>query len=149
MAEIDQYIELYSDSLQNRDRTIRINHDTDYCSGSSKSAIFSLDNGWYTFHCFRCGKRFAKPSGLLQAKSTLKKKTSKRLPSDSNTTIQGKPRSWLRGFLTASEIASSGILWSDSTQRLWFPIRREGIQHGWTGRYFGSDDKPKYSTIVL
>ena len=85
----------------------------------------------------------------MQTKHTSKKKPSKSLPSDSNTTIQGKPRSWLTGFLTASEIASSGILWSDSTQRLWFPIRREGIQHGWTGRYFGSDDKPKYSTIVL
>lgn len=148
MSELDNYIDQYIRDRTSATLPIRFNHDTDYCQGSSKSAILDIKDGWYVFKCFRCGKRYAK-SVTSKLSVRTHKKRSKALPSDSCTTIPPTPRLWLYRFLTAPEVASSGILWSESTQRLWFPIRREGIQHGWTGRNFGDPKRPKYSTIVL
>ena len=53
---------------------------------------------------------------------------------------------WINKYtLTLSDMLNNGVLWSESEQRLIFPLWNNDVLLGWQGRYFGIDkDKKKW-----
>ena len=118
---------------------IRVNHTSDTCTGGRDSMIIERkEDGTANAYCFRCGRsgyhsptRYFKPprkegeavagSGYLPASRTS-------LPADASDNWHGFPREvkeWLlKGGVTSVISKEQGFLWSDSTERLWIPVRQ-------------------------
>lgn len=98
-------------------------------------------------YCFSCGYYhpgdYKKGSGrhLEASTSDFNRGTGTYpLPSDSETILDPSALVWLKSFgLTMIDVVENGLLWSESRKLLIFPY--EGA---WQGRYFGTEDKPKW-----
>ena len=91
--------------------------------------------------CFSCGfyisggKTFYKPLQSSQEPIS-------HLPSDVTTEIDPRALQWLsRYFVTYNDVVEHRIMWSGYYQRLIFPVG-----NAWQGRYFGTENKPKWYT---
>lgn len=140
--------------------TVRVNHSSSDCSGSSKSLKITRteDDRLYS-KCYRCGG-FGSSAGRLAAVSSVAKRVAKRtatvgrdvsLPSDFSSNISKMPpnvRAKLHEYkVKQSDMDQYHIGWSKRFQRLIIPVFRGGTTVGWQGRYYGDDlEQPKYIT---
>ena len=135
---------------------IRVNHNSDECGGTRKSMIVERkSNGSANAYCFRCGRSgyyspirfYSRSVGDTQpdAKGTTVSSGSRNEPpADAHNNWHAFPRGvreWIikRGVTSVINVAQ-GILWSDTSERLWIPIKKKGDLVGWVERRFS----PKY-----
>lgn len=130
--------------------SIRVNHHNEHCYGSSKSAKFSRDGSTYALHCWRCGgtMRLRKEGSYKSLYKSKSKESRWTLPKDvkSFPDWNVKALAWILKYISKEEVNSASILWSDSTERLYFPMINNGVVYGWHGRSF-NEEKSKYLTI--
>lgn len=131
---------------------VRVNHDSDTCSGGRKSMIIERkENGTATAYCFRCGARgydrptrFYKPPkrGAVSSDGCSEVSSGSGIlpPTDAHDNWHGFPREvreWLiKGGITPVISGAQGFLWSDSSDRLWVPIVNRGDRVGYIERGF-------------
>lgn len=135
---------------------IRVNHNSDECGGTRKSMIVERkSNGSANAYCFRCGRsgyysppRFYRPpSGSVGPDNgcvEVVDRSRNEPPTDAHPNWHAFPREvreWLiKGGVTSVINSAQGILWSDTSERLWIPIKKKGDLVGWVERRFS----PKY-----
>jgi hypothetical protein len=136
---------------------IRINHDTDDCSGDSQSLkIERKDNGNVTAKCFRCGKFGSYNKDVIRSKKVkteLRSNTgSYTLPNDSSWDYgewHPKVRLRLRGYgIKDEDCKRFKIGYSASLNRLILPVFDEdGLAFYQTKKCFEDDENSsKYTT---
>lgn len=142
--------------------SVRVNHDTHYCSGSSQSLrVTRTEDDRIIAKCYRCGG-FGSTGGSLSAvpaiarwKHSHSKVNAKvntvYLPSDFTNQIVDMPttiRSMLYTYLITQKLVSDyGLGWSEKVNRFYFPVYRGGELLGYQARYYGDDSTfPKYIT---
>ena len=156
-AEMDQIEEDYGDI--DIGRIVRINHNSDYCSGHSKSLkIERKEDGLYA-KCYRCG-RYGKSvryysttpkSGKVKSRSennggctTHIAAELPRTPEITRVEEWPKPaREWIRQYITDREVENNGICYVPSIGRIRIDVGLGAYQ---TRRVYGWDEKPKYLT---
>ena len=139
--------------------TVRINHDTAHCSGTSKSLrITRKDDGSISARCYRCGAvGYVAPGKFYRAKKALRvtaptiNKDKVELPNDFTTEISGMPpvvRAKLFSCgIQQREMSKYGIGWSELYDRLIYPVYENGKLVAWQGKYYGDkDDQPRFIT---
>ena len=142
-------------------RTVRINHEDDYCVGNSKSIMVKEDeNGAITAYCFRCGKSGIWSNGKQRAKHT-KKTNGLSIPSNGepdkticlprdSTRIHSEwtkeARDWVTRYgITEEETERYGLCYSSFLRRVIIPTYLDGKLSGYQTRKIYDDDKyPKY-----
>lgn len=136
--------------------TVRVNHSGGHCSGTSESMLITRkENGDVRAYCFRCGA-----SGFVRAVASYKPPAKalgssptfggysgkgKHPPTDASKIWVDFPRA-VRRWLSEARISGAqaeyvGILWSDSRQTLFIPIKRKNELAGWVVRTFGEDGR--------
>lgn len=147
--------------------SIRVNHNTLHCSGSSKSLkIERKEDGSIVANCYRCGKYYlnAKTDERLRSLSSghttgreissavhargRARDASGVLPSDRTPDLKRWPeqqRHWIkRSGVTCDELSANGICYSPSVAGVVLPIHSMGTYQGYQVR---SDyPNPKYYT---
>lgn len=91
-------------------------------------------------YCFSCG-HFASPNiRNVFAKSNVKITPTVLLPSDCDISYPIRALQWMAQYeLTRHDLLSNNVLWSESRQRLIFPVFADGVLLAYQGRYFGED----------
>lgn len=140
--------------------SIRINHTSSMCSGSSNSLkITRTDDDRIYAKCYRCGG-WGSHAGRMAAVSSLARRLRSahtiiprevKLPSDMSMDFKSFPvrvRSYLsKCGVSAAELSAYGIGWSEKWERLILPLYRGSDVEGFQARYFGDEtDQPKYIT---
>jgi hypothetical protein len=145
-------------------QSVRCNHNTSDCSGSSNSMLIRRDdNGALNFKCYRCGS-FGRD--IHYAKVALKSKLSgeggttepqdanrsREIPSDAEGDITAWPsaaRVWLRRYgITDKEIVNAKIVYSADLGRLVLPVYDlNGLASYQTRGVHKHDTAPKYLTV--
>jgi len=140
--------------------SVRVNHDSVGCSGSSKSLkVTRAEDGRVFAKCYRCGG-FGSFAGSFKGLGSYAKKLSKKkevvprsvsLPSDYNTDLLSLPvlpKTWLiKQGIIANDLKQFNIGYSEKWERLVFPIYHGSELSGFQARYFGKDKElPKYIT---
>lgn len=140
--------------------SVRINHNSPTCSGSSKSLkITRTEDDRIFAKCYRCGG-FASTAGRLSSVPAVAKRLAGRfgktsrpitLPSDFTNEISRMPavvRSKVYKYgIRQSDFNTFNIGWSEDMQRVVIPVYRDSDLAGWQARYYGSDVTfPKYIT---
>jgi len=102
------------------------------------------DGGAY---CFNCGY-FILASGLSAiGKATQKTDKALSLPGDSSRELPDVAKQYLKKYqLTDHDIKLNGIMWSESSRRIIFPILISGVLEGWIGRSVDPEVLPKVYT---
>lgn len=159
-SEVIDIVEEYKDSIPDNG-VLRVNHDTDYCNGSSKSMTIRRDNndGGIRINCFRCGKwnsynqtfhRHNKAkenynNGVAQKQHT---PSNNELPPERDCNFDTWPRearNWiLRHGIKVEELHGRGI--SVHNNRLIIPVYIGGDLVGYQSRKLVEDGSPKYIT---
>lgn len=138
--------------------TVRINHDTASCSGSSKSLKITRNpDGSVSAKCYRChswGKHAQGLSKYSKAAKALGKPCNIKvqqvyLPHDCSGDVTEWPvlvRAKLNEYwITQDDIKHYQIGWSSEFKRLIFPVYHDGNLVGWQGRSY-DEGVPKYIT---
>ena len=139
--------------------TVRVNHDSGLCSGSSKSLkITRTDDDRVIAKCYRCGL-FGSYAGRLSEYGSYAKRVSSTtltiprkllLPKDFSSDISAMPvtvRAKLNSYsITNREITEYGLGWSKQWNRFIFPVYRDHDMVGFQARWYDGDDQPKYIT---
>lgn len=140
--------------------SVRINHTSSYCSGSSGSLkITRTDDDRVYAKCYRCG-RFGSDSGGLAAYGSYARMVGSRrrksipsrleMPRDFTQNIAEMPvtvRAKLNKYGVGQNLVNRyGLGWSERWERFIFPVYRGGELLGFQARYYGDDDLPKYIT---
>ena len=91
-------------------------------------------------YCFSCGYYHQPNRKGLSKGPRSSPETTGYLPHDVSTNIDSRALQWLsKYFITHRDVVAHKMLWSDSWERLIFPVN-----DCWQGRYFGSENKPKW-----
>ena len=113
-------------------------------------AVYSDGHQW----CYSCGY-YVSASAISKFKARESKSGVGKpartviLPQDCDVNYPQKAMNWIEKYdLTKTDLLNNGVLWSDSTKRLIFPIYagETGIV-AYQGRYFGEETKPKWYTV--
>lgn len=139
---------------------VRINHDTHYCNGDSKSLLIRRkDDGSVYAKCYRCGRWGSYRDERLRYQSFKNKMSgngaggpyivgdSVRLPAGTRTLRDFSPEAKVharKSGITQGDIDKFGILWSDFHERVIFPVYRDGELIGFQARSY--TEQPKYWT---
>lgn len=138
----------------------RSNHESIYCSGSSLSLrVTRLPDGSIKAHCYRCGawgKTGSPLGGYIKTAAAIakhKRKTTKVkrvfLPSDGVQDLSKFPVSVSSKLytygITQADVETYGLTWSNSYQRLIYPIYKDRQLSAWQGRSWDKSE-PKYIT---
>ena len=139
--------------------SVRVNHSSPMCNGSSKSLkITREDDGTVKAKCYRCGQ-FGSERGRLSKYGSYAKRVSSStlaiprkllLPKDFTSDISEMPaviRAKLSSYsIEITDILKYGLGWSKSWERFIFPVYRDGGMVGFQAKYFYDDSQPKYIT---
>jgi len=139
--------------------TVRVNHESTSCTGSSKSMkITRTDDDRVFAKCYRCGG-FGSHNGGLSGYGSFARATSNRtpttgtdltLPSDFCSDIRKMPVEVKvklnQAFITQDHVTKYGMGWSEKWQRFIMPVYRDGEVKGIIARYFGNEDLPRFIT---
>lgn len=107
-----------------------------------KDNLAIFDSG--AVYCFSCGYHQKQP---IKYKPTIETNKIITLPWDITYKLQNNVLQYLNSFyLTKQEIKENSIFWSNSTERVCFPIfSKDKHLLAWQGRYLGNDSrKPKW-----
>ena len=143
---------------------IHVHHCTDG-KDNDRLYIKRIEDG-YLYYCHHCGEsgRFNKgKSGYSKVKSRERNATSNnaessdgrssikrapRLPSDGNRTVKDWPsraKVWVyKGGITDLELSQYGFVYSDYSDRVWFPVYNNNVIRAVVGRRLKGDDTSKY-----
>jgi len=133
-------------------QTIRINHNTSYCSGSSPSLKLERPTSTTTkLKCFRCGAYGIHNTGHYEAPSKYLEpsRLPVTLPKDSDNNKNNWPpqaKVWVnKAQLTDEEIDKLGLTYSKSMRRILAPLYADHRLDGYIARkLFDDDPAPKY-----
>jgi len=142
-------------------QSIRVNHDSPDCDGSSNSMIVERkDDGNLSIYCFRCGRRGFYGSGItLKSKEAREgcnttqandyKLSPKSLPEGDSRVESWPPeaRAWIRrGRITDEEVLRYGIIYSPVIRRVIIPWYDDNgnLCHYQTRKIHDEDTGPKY-----
>ena len=165
MKEYLNYDEYVPFAPSNTNETVRINHETDDCSGSSKSiAIWRNEDDSIAAYCHRCGKS-GRYSEAYASVSRAKRKTQRgsqdnglaskgirtnykaKLPRDASTDVRQwevKARVWQTSRnISAEECVKFGIVYSKYTNSIYMPVYSSSELAGYVRKPF-DDGYPKY-----
>lgn len=99
-------------------------------------------------YCFRCGHYWNDIRSSIQnigKQSTVSIRETINLPSDVSIDYPKIALDWIVSYeLTIDDLHNHNVLWSNKTQRLIFPVWQSEQLVLFTGRYFGTDIKPKW-----
>jgi hypothetical protein len=149
--------------------TVRIAHNSDYCSGSSASMLIERrDDGNVSAHCFRCGSGgFHRQRPYYNPDETRRKLADGarggdeesnvvviggiELPPDAATQFRDfdvRAQRWLsRSGLLASALDNEGFLWYGDKEELYIPVRQLGDLKGFVKRSF-KEGMVRYKTVT-
>lgn len=152
----EEYMPYAPDDVGDR---VRVNHDSDDCSGDSNSMTIERKHDGVYAKCFRCGKygvsREAKPRHFFATKEAERidhdSSGAIRLPYDSERVVRewpSKARVWVaRARITDEEVERYGLAYSARLGRVVLPIYSDGDMVGYQARKIYDDDPgPKYYT---
>ena len=140
----------FMDQAPDEPGSIRINHEDDHCSGSSKSLkIERKEDGTISAYCFRCGKRgfhttdfsrvqaARKVSGFHVGRDATARRGNDK-PRDATQATSTWPLpaiSWLKQWgLTRDETTQNRIAYSPHFNRITFDISWDGEYNGYVAR---------------
>lgn len=140
--------------------TVRVNHNSGLCTGSSKSLkITRTDDDRVIARCYRCGLfgsyggRLSKYGSYAKATRSMTTTIPRKLliPKDFSSDISTMPavvRAKLNSYMIEQkEITRYNLGWSDQWNRFILPVYRGSGLVGFQARYYGTDkDEPKYVT---
>ena len=139
--------------------SVRINHDSDDCTGSSKSLkIERKEDGSIHAHCFRCGRSGLhrnKYQRVAQARADTRytpssfQTHSTNFPRDGTGDTSSWPayaRNWIKQWgITNEEIRENLICYSPHYDRLCFRVEFKGSYAGYCSRAVNpTDNRPKW-----
>jgi len=110
-------------------------------------AVYSDGHTW----CFACG--YSRIGNIVRSfiarnTTTIPIKHNVFLPSDSDTDYPRRSINWMLQYeLDKNDMMKHHILWSESKQRLIFPIFSEDKLLAYWGRYFGEGAEPKWKGL--
>ena len=158
-----QYNEYVPHAPDTVGRTVRLPHETDECTGSSKSlAVWRTEDDVIHGYCHRCSKRGSYRKAFSTALSSKSRENgkgdgvsshpvtnNKTIPKDSTGDVYEwaiKARVWAtsRG-ITAEEVKRYGIVYSKYTNSIYLPIYSDENLAGYVCKPF-NEGMPKYIT---
>jgi len=102
------------------------------------------DGGAY---CFNCGYCIHSNGLSTLGKATQEVSKALALPGDSSRELPDVAQQYLKKYqLTDHDIKLNGIMWSESSRRIIFPILISGVLEGWIGRAVDPEVLPKVYT---
>lgn len=101
-------------------------------------AVYSDGHSW----CYSCHYS-TYPSGIERFKGTIAntvlEKEPLTLPVDCDINYPSRALKWIEQYeLTRVDLLNNNVMWSESMQRLIFPVYADGWLLAWQGRYFGT-----------
>lgn len=146
---------------------VRVNHQSDYCSGDSPSMLVERkQDGSVSGYCFRCGGSGWTGAGLRHLSTTEIRTRAARRSEDYQTIVggiavpddasgsysdfPGTARAWLsKAGLTEERIEHENFLWSEEKSCLYIPVRQTGELVGYVQRYMCEGGEKIYRTLKL
>lgn len=133
------------------DGMVRVNHNENGCIGDSDSCVIRNEGGRISAKCYRCGGwQVIDSDSFNPAKVSSVIKRNTQLPSDCVAAWHVMPRQgrdWLdKAYIGHSLCDTTGMQWSERTQRLYIPARNI-YQQWWVGRSFNPNE-PRYKTLA-
>lgn len=156
-----RYDEFLDEAPEERGKSVRVNHDSDDCSGNSNSLkIERKEDGTVSAHCFRCGRSGFYADDFQRIKEARQKLANSdsrhepathgsREPSDSTGRTAEWPTyasRWLKQWgITNDEISTHHIGYSNRVDRCIFPVHFDGKYQGYVSRAVNpKDERPKW-----
>lgn len=103
-------------------------------------AIYSDGHEW----CYSCGF-YKKGNKIKQLQALPKQELEIVLPYDCSFDYPQRALQWLEQYeLSRNDLIVNRVMWSEWSQRLYFPVFAESGLLAYQGRYFGTEKKPKW-----
>ncbi len=149
---------------EQKGRSVRVDHGTEYCTGIGKGLMITRKHdGTVNAYCFRCGGvGFRSPDGYFdRSRLDRTEETDEpvlahgyELPADATDRLSAwpeEPKAWIgKAGVTAEQVRSWEFRWSDTAQTLYLPVWQETSAFGpkLAGYVLRAFDPKRYLTLT-